>query len=350
ALAGALGGPLGARLADRYGPRRALVPLLLGHVVGLVTLLAAVHADAPTGVLYAAAVVTGGCLPPVGALTRARWAALATGPDELAAAFAVESLTDDLSYVLGPALATVLGALVSPVAGPVFSAVLVLVGGLSLAVRGTTPRRAAHVPAPAPPDSDATPVRRHALLGPLAVPGVRVLAAAFVGVGVVFSGLSVSVTAFAAAHGHPAAAGPVYSGFGVASMLGGAAYGAVRWRATPERRLLVGFGVLAVGCLTLPAVTGLGALTLAIAMPGLALAPTIIGGNSLVQALAPAGTATEAFAWLGGASGIGIAAGSALTGRIVDGGDPRWGFLVPAVAAATAALVIATARRRLSPP
>ncbi len=335
ALAGVLGGPLGARLTDRYGQRRALPPLLLGHTVGMLVILATVGLHGPVWLLYPAAVPAGCCLPPAGALTRARWSALAADADTLSTAFAFETLLDDLTYVIGPALATLLGTLAGPGVGPVSALVLVLSGGIALSAL-----RSLGAAQPTRPGGG--------LVGPLRAPGVRVLAVAFTGIGFVFSGLSVSLTAFAAAHGEPAAAGPLYSCFCLASMLAGAVYGAVRWRAGLPPRLLVGFLVLTAGSLTLPFVPGLGLMALAVAVPGLALAPTLISGNALVQRLAPAGTATEAFAWLGGACGLGMAVGSALCGRLIDGSGPQLGFLVPALGTGAAALVVVAGRRRLA--
>ncbi len=335
ALAGVLGGPLGARLTDRYGQRRALPPLLLCHAAGMLVILAVSLLHGPVWLLYPAAVPAGACLPPAGALTRARWGALTGNANTLSTAYAFETLLDDLTYVIGPALATLLGTLAGPVVGPASALVLVLSGGLSLSALRS-------------PGTAHLARSGGGLLGPLRAPGVRVLAVAFIGIGFVFSGLSVSLTAFATARGEPAAAGPLYSCFCVASMVAGAAYGAVHWRTGPVRRLFLGFAVLTAGSLALPVVPGLGLMAVAVAVPGLALAPTLISGNALVQQLAPAGTAAEAFAWLGGAAGLGVAVGSTLSGRLIDGAGPHLGFVVPALGAGAAALVVAAGRRRLS--
>ncbi|GAA4210544.1 MFS transporter [Actinocatenispora rupis] len=306
--------------------------MAVSYAVGVVVLLVVVTAGAPAATWYPPVALAGLAVPPVGSLTRARWAALAPDRTVLGSAFSIESLTDDLSYVVGPVLATVLGA-VAPAVCPLATVALVLTGAVVMAARSAgTPRR-------------PRARRLRGVAGPLAVPGVRVLTAAYVATGVVFGGLQVGVTAAAGAAGHAAAAGPVYGGFGVASMVSGLAYGAVHWQVAPARRVVAGFGALAVGCALLAAAGSLPALAAAILLPGLAMAPTLITGATLATELAPPAQRTEAYAWLSAATAVGVATGTAVTGRIV-GTAPHSGFLVPAGAAAVAAVLVAARVRR----
>ncbi|HEY3505293.1 MAG TPA: hypothetical protein VGN37_21230 [Actinocatenispora sp.] len=330
ALAGAAGGPLTARLADRYGPRRALPPVLAAYAAGVLGLVAAVTTHAPTALWYVSALVAGLAVPQAGSLTRARWAALAPDRAVLGTAFAIESLTDDLAYVVGPVLATLLGT-VAPVVCPLATVALVVAGGVGMAARGGTARARRG---------------RGPTAGPLAVPGFRIVAVAYVATGLVFGGLQVGVVAAAGAAGRSGVAGPVYGVFGVASMLAGLAYGAVRWRAGPLRRAVVGFAALASGCALLPAAPSVGVLAGLIVLPGLAVAPTLIAGTALATDLTPRHLRTEAYAWLGAAGAVGVAAGAAGAGRLVETAVNA-GFLLPAGAAACAALLLAAARHRI---
>jgi len=332
AAASTVGGPLAARVTDRYSPRRVLPPLVTGHAVAVATLAGAVTAGLPDPLWYAAATVAGLCTPAAGALTRARWSALAPNPDVLTTGLAIESLTDDLTFVIGPGAATVLAAAVQPVLGPLLTALLVLVGGVAMAAQ----RQPGAIRRP----PSGTPVAARAL-GALATPAVRVVAVAFVATGMVFSGVQVGLAAATAGYGHAAAAGPIYGCFGIASMCAGFGYGAVGWRSTPVRRVVVGFVALAAGCAVLPFASGLGALAVAVAVPGLAVAPTVIAGNTVVERGTPAGRLAEAFAWLGGACSLGVAVGSALAGRIVDRYGPHAGFLLPVAACVAAAAFVA---------
>jgi VIT1/CCC1 family predicted Fe2+/Mn2+ transporter len=69
----------------------------------------------------------------------------------------------------------------------------------------------------------------------------------------------------------------------------------------------------------------------------------------LVDDLAPAGTATEAFTWMVTAISSGVAGGSALGGTLVSGGHPHRGLIAMVVAAAVAAAVTYVARPVLRP-
>ncbi|GAA1340322.1 MFS transporter [Actinocatenispora thailandica] len=385
AVASAVGGPLAARVTDRYGPRRVLPPLVAGNALGAVGLVVAVTTTAPVPLWYAAAVVAGLCTPAAGSLTRARWSALAPDRPVLSTGFALESLTDDLTFVVGPVLATLLGSLVQPALAPLLSALLVLAGGVAMAIQRPPAQTAPSAPghpgtdaAPGHPDTGTAPGHRaagagstrtggpgaapgtgtprpprrgawHGVAGALGIPAVRVMAGAFVATGVVFSGIQVSVAAAASGYGHAAAAGPVYGCFGLASMCAGLGYGAIGWRSAPHRRVAAGFGCLAAGCALLPLAPGLGGLAAAVTVPGLAVAPTVIAGNTALEQRVGAGQLAEAFAWLGGACALGVAVGSAAAGRIVDGYGPRAGFLLPVVAAAVAALLVARSAGTLDP-
>lgn len=80
------------------------------------------------------------------------------------------------------------------------------------------------------------------------------------------------------------------------------------------------------------------------AVAGACFAPITAAQMAALDDVAPAGTRTEAGAWLGSAYGAASAAGAALSGQLVDGPGTRVAFAAAAGAAALAALV-ALARR-----
>ena len=157
AVAEAVAGPQLARLIDRFGQSRVLPPALLAHAAAVATLLALVAAGTSDWLMTAGGVLAGATIPQLGALSAARWAALLR--DERAAAlptaFALESLANELAYLAGPALVSILGASGYPAVGTVLAAALVVAGGLCFAAQRRT----------APPASGAA---RAAPYGPLA--------------------------------------------------------------------------------------------------------------------------------------------------------------------------------------
>ena len=126
ALAEAFVSPAVARLVDRLGQWRVVPVQLAIHVVGMVLLVVLVEGDAPEWTYFVAAFLTG-FLPNVGALVRARWRYVLPDGPGLRTAFSLESVLDEVVFVLGPPLVTVVAATWSPAA-----AILVLVVGIGV--------------------------------------------------------------------------------------------------------------------------------------------------------------------------------------------------------------------------
>lgn len=343
----ALFAPQSGKLADRHGQSAVLVPGVLIHAAAAALLTALALAHAPLWALIAAAVPTGASVPQVGPMVRARWAAVlgdgtpggsGTRP-LLATAAAFESVTDELTFVIGPVLATGLSTGVHPASGLIAEAALTLAGGLLFAAR----RRTAPRPDPARADT------RERRASALSVPGVRVLAVAFLGIGSVFGGMQVALTAFSQEHGQPGLNGVLYGVFAAGNMLAGVACGAIAWRTSPRRRLLTSYAALTLICSTLWAVSTplpLGGLGL---LAGLCVAPALITGYTLVEALVPATSRTEAFTWLTGSVALGQAAAVTAAGQMADGFGASAAFTVPLMGTALALLTVVSLRARIAP-
>ncbi|MCN9241999.1 MFS transporter [Streptomyces sp. RY43-2] len=314
----ALFAPYGGRLADRYGQRAVLLPGVLVHSLSGVSLTVLALTDAPLWALIAAAVPTGASVPQIGPMVRARWGVKLRGTPLMATAAAFESVTDELTFVLGPLLATALCTAVAPAAGLLTEAALTLAGGLLFAAQKRTQ----------PSVADATHARvKHT--SALRVRGVRVLVVTFLGIGSVFGGMQVSLAAFTESIGKPGLTGVLYGVFAVGNMLSGAVCGAVAWKTAPQRRLVIGYTALALTASGLwlahsaLVLAGLGLLV------GMCIAPTLIIGYTLVEDLVPAEARTEAFTWLTGAVALGQAAAVTVAGQLEDRLWDGAGFLVP---------------------
>ncbi|WP_329386523.1 MFS transporter [Streptomyces sp. NBC_01716] len=343
----ALFAPQNGKLADRFGQGAVLVPGVLLHAASVAALTALALAGAPLWALFVAAVPTGASIPQVGPMVRARWAAVLGGSDErarlLPTAAAFESVTDEFTFVIGPVLATALCTGVHPAAGLVAESVLTLAGGLLFAAQRRTQ------PKPTGRGAGAASGSRGARVSALSVPGVRVLAVVFLGIGSVFGGMQVSLTAFAEEIGNPGANGLLYGVFAAGNMLAGVAYGTIAWKAGPRRRLITGYAglVLAASGLwavhSVPLLAGLGLLV------GLFIAPALISGYTLIEALVPAGARTEAFTWLTGAVALGQAGAVTAAGQLADAHGASAGFVVPLVGTALALATLVALRSRLTP-
>ncbi|MBW1603933.1 MFS transporter [Streptomyces sp. JJ66] len=343
-VAMALCAPQAGRLADRFGQRAVLIPGALAHAAAVSLLIALALADAPLWALMLTAIPAGASVPQVGPMVRARWAHRLDGGPLMPTAAAFESVTDEFTFVVGPVLATALCTGVHPAAGLVAEAALTVAGGLLFAAQTRTAP-------PAHRDQLATTGRRGT--SALAVPGVRVLIPAFLGIGAVFGGMQVSLTAFTQAIGQPGANGLLYGVFASGNMLAGVACGVIAWRSAAHRRLPVAYGLLALVSVPLFFAASVGSPVLLGAVGlvvGLAIAPAMITGFTLVERLVPAGARTEAFTWLTGSVALGQAGAATTAGQLTDAFGAAAGFAVPLAGTALAALAVAVLRGRLVPP
>jgi MFS family permease len=334
----ALFAPYSGRLADRHGQRAVLIPGVLLHAVSGLTLTALALVDAPLWALFAAAVPTGASVPQVGPMVRARWGVTLKGSPLMSTAAAFESVTDELTFVVGPLLATALCTAVDPAAGLLTEAALTLVGGLLFAAQKSTQ-----------PSVSGGGHARVEHTSALRVPGIRVLIVTFLGIGTVFGGMQVSLAAFTESIGEPGLNGVLYGVFAAGNMLSGLVCGAIAWKAAPQQRLVVGYLALALTASGLWAahsvlvLAGLGLLV------GMCIAPALITGYTLVESLVPAGARTEAFTWLTGAVALGQAAAVTVAGQLEDRLWDGAGFLVPMGGTVLALATLLALRSRLSP-
>jgi predicted MFS family arabinose efflux permease len=136
------------------------------------------------------------------------------------------------------------------------------------------------------------------------------------------------------------AAGLLLGLWGVGSLAGGIAAARLGGGVTGGRSFALLLAALSVGHLALAAGSGRLAVTaVLITVAGTMIAPVLASAYAMVDRAAPAGSITEAFAWLATATAVGTAAGAAAGGALVDRAGSPSGFVLAGVAALTAALV-----------
>jgi MFS family permease len=337
ALTAALVAPMLARLVDRVGQARVLVPSLTVHVAAVLALMGCAFWAAPRWTLFMSAAVGGATMPNIGALVRARWSHLVGGTGRLHTAYSFESVLDEVIFVVGPVLVTFLATGVHPLAGLGAVVVVTVVGGLALAAqRRTEPPRA---------------LAGHGHRGSaMRIRGLPVIAAVFVALGALFGSFEVIVVAFASEQGHRGAAGWVLATYALGSMIAGIGYGAVSWRRRLDHRFLLGATAMGVSMLALPLVPSVAVLVVLAFLAGFAISPTLISGFALVQQLVPAGRLTEGLTWTHTGLGVGITIGAALSGRLIDAWGAQRAFTVSTVSAVCAAMLAYAGARWLRPP
>jgi MFS family permease len=332
AIALGIGGPLLGRLVDRRG-QTVVLGVTAPVSLALLTAIALLPAGEALWVLIGLAAAIGLATPPVGACVRT----LLTDPR----AFAVEASAVELCWVFGPPLALGAGALFSTGAALVGAGAVLLAGTLAFAIH---PSSRAWRPAATAGDADpqagaggdsrpAAPRADASRGGALRSPALRALVLVMAAVGAIFGATEIGVTTAAEALGNTAAAGPLLGVWGMGSLLGGV-WLARRGGVAPLVPLLL---VLAVGHVALAgAAVNVFALAVGLLAAGAAIAPTYAVVYGLVERAAPAGTVTEAFAWLATAVSVGAALGSALAGSVADVLGPSAVFVIAGAAGALA--------------
>ena len=326
-IAQALCSPQLAKLIDRYGQARIMRPALAVACLSTSGLVVAAVLHAGEPVLYATAALGGATIGSLGALVRARWSLVLSTPAQIHTAYSLESALDELTFVGGPVIATLLATSVTPWSALVVPIVAAAVGGYWLLSQRATE----------PPPTGRAP--RGTRSGPLLGPAFLALLVIFLAAGIFFGAIDVAVVAFTAERGVPGLAGPVLASVALGSLLAALGYGSRPWASPLWLRLVAGTGLLAAGATALLFVDSVLTLAGVGFLAGLAIAPTIVNGNSFVQLLAPPRRLTEGFTWLSAAIGVGVSLGASVSGALIDRHDSPGGLAVVACAAALALLV-----------
>jgi MFS family permease len=322
----AVGSPLLSVLVDRYGQRRLIVPTGVVHAAAGVVLAILLRSDAPNWLLTIPAVLFGFSYLSVGSLVRARWAHLYDGQPELPTALSVESVLDEVIFVVGPLIATLLATHAEPV--------LVLYLGIALIAAGSLWLAGLHA---TEPPSHPRPETGH--VSALRSRGMVVITLATVAMGAVFASAEVSMVAFCGQHGHRSLSGVVLASMAAGSGLSGLVYGAVEWRLGVLRRFQMQSLMFAATPFALFAATNVPVLAVTAFVLGLGIAPALITMFALIQQIVPARSLTEGLSWVSTGLNVGYGAGAALVGAIADHHGARAAFFVVVTASVAMGLL-----------
>ncbi|MEV5981302.1 MFS transporter [Streptomyces sp. NPDC052114] len=325
----ALLGPQVSRAVDRHGQARVL-PIATGiSVLALAALLICATTDAPTWTLFLCALLSG-LMPSMGAMVRARWTELYRGTPRLTTAYSLESVVDELTYVISPALAVVLSTALFPQAAPLAAGLLLAVGvALFVPQKRTEP-----------------PVRRRAdesSGGSSSViwsPPVLLLALTLLFGGAIPGMVDTMGLALAEHQGDKALSGIVFAAYAIGSGVSGLLFGA-RDISVPLPRLLL-IGVTGTALTTLPFlwVDSVAWMAAAVFAAGVFFAPTMVVIMGIVERTTPEHRLTEAMTWMIAGLQSGVAIGAAVTGVVYDAFGSAAGFSV-GIGAGAGALLLA---------
>ena len=319
----AVAGPLTSRLMGRLGMRPVLISTLVVCVASVIA-IGVLPLTVPMYMLIG--LVCGLATPPVQPAVRTIYPKMVNSR-QLTPLFSLDASAQEIIWVVGPVVTTVVSTQVGTVWGILLAAALMVVGGIWFIaspelgrVRIPRSKRAFGKVLTRPPVMLATIVG-FLLIG----------ACAAIEAGVV------------AAFGHGGAeAGIVLAIFSIGSLAGGLGFGHAPispW-STARRMFIVFFGtVLAAFSMDFWWL----AVTLFIA--GIGIAPALAVLFAIVSASVKFSDTAEAYGWVGTGQLIGAALGSALAGFLIDGYDAVGAFWAAGVLAFLGFVVPALARR-----
>ena len=315
----ALGAPVLGRVVDRYGLR----PMLVITTIGEATFWALAR-FMPYPVLLVCGFLGGMLVLPAMSIGRQAIAALV--PEDLRrTAYSMDSVSTELSFMVGPAAAVLVATQFSTQTALIAMAVGLVVVGVALYVVNPAVRSEAE-------KAVAEKVPRRVWLTP------RLMGVLIVGAGAVFilAGTEVAIVAQMQHSGDLGWTGLVVIVWSAASAVGGIVYGALT-RSYRQVTLMAWLGLL-----TIPIGLAGGAwwsLMLVLVPAAFLCAPTIAATGEEVARLAPPAARGEATGLQSSAFTLGAAAGAPLVGFVVDHASPGWGFAIAGIGGVLVAAV-----------
>lgn len=313
--------PLWSRAIDSRGQLAVLPFGLVGSLLTAIALAVVVIAGLPVWLWFVCAFLLGATSLDTGTLVRARWTGMLDSPEQRHTALSLESVLDELAFVIGPPLVTLLASLAGPLYGFAAGLGIAIVGGFSLMRQKST----------APPIAKRTDVRPASTgLLPNGVLGVIPL---YIGVGVVFGAIDLTAVSVGRSVEKPWLAGILLSSFALGSVVGGFVFGPLTARWGARNRVLL--AALAYGAIV-PLLLLMHDPILLIAMvfaAGLVSSPVLISGTTLIESRTERHRLTEALTWPSISLAIGVTAGATIAGFVIDGNGPFAGFVVTSAGA-----------------
>ncbi|MEL4356653.1 MULTISPECIES: MFS transporter [unclassified Luteococcus] len=311
-LGSAVGAPVVGRLVDRFGPLRVVAGATMVSLLGQVWFLTGLIQHAVSAQLLAAAAVVGAANPQIGPIARSHWSHLAARlgqPRLVSKALGYEGAVDEIGFVIGPVLASVLvswlGA--SPAALAMMAMTLVLQGVFvahlfSARSRWRTSTGAA-------PGASGHSRAGLAVLWPML---------ACLGVGILFGATQTTLTALFAARSMPGVTGLVYGCVGVGSGVASLLIGHLSPRFPVWLRVLSGALAMVSGAGLMMLLPGAWLASVVAVLLGVGAGVSLVSSFGWMERIAPRDRVATMMTMLATCLTLGVSGGAAAAGQLVS--------------------------------
>jgi MFS family permease len=334
-IAAAIGGPLSSRLVDKLGQHRVLPIQILLIVICSMALVLLIPSSVPAPYLFIFSIGSGLAYPSIGALVRSRWTALLVSGPILLTAFSIESMIDELIFIVGPTIAATTSVKIHPAAPQVIAMFLLAGGGLWLAsMRNSEP-----------------PINKHQ--GKHGKPvilqnGLIYMWGVHIAIGMFFGAVETSIIAFTKIAGQPIFGGIVMAVWAFGSLLGGFVYGGLHFKSALHNQLIVVTLLLVPATAAMVFVDTIFALALLSIAAGIGISPLLIASAAITQRRSPVGRTTEAIASMYAGIGLGFAFAAAMAGWLIDNRGTSYSFALGAFATVFTFAITVIGRNKFS--
>ena len=334
-IASAIGGPLSSRLVDKLGQHRVLPIQILLIVLCSMALVVLIPSDVPAPYLFIFSIGSGLAYPSIGALVRSRWTALLVSGPVLLTAFSIESIIDELIFIVGPTIAATTSVKFHPAAPQIIAMCLLTGGGLWLAsMRSTEP-----------------PINKHQ--GKHGKPvilqnGLIYMWGVHIAIGMFFGAVETSIIAFTKLAGEPIYGGIVMAIWAFGSLLGGFVYGGLHFKSALHNQLIVVTLLLVPATVAMIFVESILMLALLSIAAGIGISPLLIASAAITQRRSPLGRTTEAIASMYAGISLGFAFAAAMAGWLIDNRGTSYSFALGAFATLFTLVITLIGRNKFS--
>jgi MFS family permease len=326
ALIAAFVAPFWSRAADRYGQSRILTLAAPIHIAALLGFLTAIRLDAPKWSWFLLLMLFEGVFVGTGQMVRRRWSHVLNGDSKLMnTAYSVESLLDEIVFMVGPIITTLCATNIGPDAGVLTAAIFLSVGSIFFISQKETE------PTPHPK------VKGIKHRNPIFTVEVQSIFFPFIFAGASFSATGLIIVGYADQYGAKSQTGLLYAIWALGSLIAAFINGALHWKISAKNRFMV--FTLALAIFTLPLLLAAKlfpgnffTLSIALFLNGIFIAPLIVAGYTAAENLVEENQVTETLAWILSGLILGGALPGAITGHIIDTTGAQTAFIVPVIA------------------
>ncbi len=322
----AVSGPLLSRLMGVLGMRPVLLVSTLACTAA-VTEIALVPQSVPVSMVVA--LIAGLVYPPVQPAVRTIYPKMVNSR-QLTPLFSLDASAQEIIWVGGPVIVTLVATQIGTVWGILLSAALLIGGGLWFI---------------SSPELGRVRIPRSKRRFGVVLSRPTVLLSTIVGFLLIGSCAGVEAGVVAAFGDHGAEAGIVLAIWSIGSLAGGLAFGHVPIGPWALARRMA---IIAVGLAIASASLDFWWLAVTLVIAGIGIAPALAVMFAMTSATVKFSDTAEAYGWIGTGQLIGSAVGSAIAGFLIDGSGARGAFWV-AIAMAGVGTLVAVIGRRWAP-